>query len=281
MPDRVLCWAPYSFSPNSHNNSDEVGDFFCPFDRWVAWSSRTWTPVLIKLPSGRSRIRTHVFCTPLLPVLVSWWQVSLEYYSFTSLGEVIRDPERFWAGDPFHQAKFLPRPIRIFIMPPNRHTNTHSIAHRFTQFQWEIHTEWNEAACWRALTSCLPLKKPVRNHEFTEEIKVCVIDSLPAEVAFFLDCPPLSLFFINVRIDFISSRIKEKIKIPPSCSPWGTTLSTLIFETFFYADSNTCLYLLHFSCNGKGLNYIYCSALVFFNLTMCHYSLMRILPHSF
>lgn len=150
------------------------------------------------------------------------------------------------------------------LLCPQTGTQTHSIAHCFTQFQWEIHTEWNEAACWRALTSCLPLKKPVRNHEFTEEIKVRVIDSLPAEVAFFLDCPPLSLFFINVRIDFILSRIKEKIKIPPSCSPWGTTLSTLIFETLFYADSNTCLYLLHFSCNGKGLNYIYCSALVFF-----------------
>lgn len=180
----------------------------------------------------------------------------------------------------FIRPNFCPDPFASLLCPQTG-TQTHIPLLIVSPNFNEKSTEWNEAACWRALTSCLPLKKPVRNHEFTEEIKVCVIDSLPAEVAFFLDCPPLSLFFINVRIDFISSRIKEKIKIPPSCSPWGTTLSTLIFETFFYADSNTCLYLLHFSCNGKGLNYIYCSALVFFNLTMCHYSLMRILPHSF
>lgn len=57
-----------------------------------------------------------------------------------------------------------------------------------------------EGRCFvlRALSSSLTLNKTVRNHGFTEEIKVPGVDSFPGEAASFLDCPPLLLFLVSV-----------------------------------------------------------------------------------
>lgn len=112
---------------------------------------------------------------------------------------LIRDPETFWAVY-FDQR---PHPIHIFIMPPNKQILPYLLFYQILMRK-PHEVEWG---CFglRTLSSCLALKKAVRNHEFTEEIKVLKIDSFPPRScilpglssSFIISCQYLRWFYFK------------------------------------------------------------------------------------
>ena len=180
---------------------------------------------------------------------------------------VIRDAEKFWAGVHFDWPDFCPHPIHIFIMPPDKQTLPYSLFYQ-TSMRKPLKAE---RGCFglRALSSCLTLNKCVRNHEFTEETEVHVIDSFPTEVAFFLACLPFSLFFINVCIGFILSSIKKLKHLCPGLprepllAPWFSGFFSMQIQTHVYISSTFPVMIR---------DYIIHTVMHFFK-TLYHYSL--------